>query len=211
MPRLPCVTSPRVPRCPGGAQAVAGRSPGGDKVALADLDPGALARRHGQMIATASLAPSARGAHAHSHDPGMGDPRRHHVFGTECRALDPAPVPHPFQGDHRADRRVGTRNDLGVLTSVNGLGSGAHVIRRPGSPVFSTRFPLSAGSCPSPMAPAAGSPWARAARPCTGPFRTMRAPGVSAASCRWGWSARCCRSPIWWARAGCAPTPISAP
>jgi altronate hydrolase/galactarate dehydratase len=103
------------------------RIPRGHKVALHAVAPGGLLRRYGQIIgaATEAIAP---GAHVHSHNLGMGDHRQDHAFGADCRALPPAPGERSFLGYHRADGQVGTRNYLGILTSVNCSGSVARFI-----------------------------------------------------------------------------------
>lgn len=90
----------------------------GHKVALADIAAGAPVYRYGQMTGAAS-APIAAGGHVHSHNLGMGDHRQDHAFGADCRALAPIDTPRQFMGYHRADGQVGTRNYLGILTSVN--------------------------------------------------------------------------------------------
>lgn len=101
--------------------------PRGHKVALAALAPGAWVVRYGQMIGVAT-APVAAGAHVHSHNLGMGDHRQDHAFGQDVRPLAPATEPRSFLGYHRADGQVGTRNYLGILTSVNCSGSVARFI-----------------------------------------------------------------------------------
>ena len=101
--------------------------PRGHKVALEEIPAGAVVRRYGQIIgaATVDIAP---GDHVHSHNLGMGMHKQDHAFGADCRPLAPAAEPRTFDGYHRADGRVGTRNYLGVLTSVNCSGSVARFI-----------------------------------------------------------------------------------
>lgn len=99
----------------------------GHKIALADLAPGDPVRRYGQLIGVATQAIAA-GEHVHSHNLGMGDHRQDHAFGADCRPLPPATEKRTFQGFHRADGKVGTRNYLGILTSVNCSGSVARFI-----------------------------------------------------------------------------------
>jgi len=103
------------------------RVPRGHKVALVAIPAGAVVRRYGQIIgaATADIAP---GDHVHSHNLGMGAHRQDHAFGADCRPLAPAAESRTFDGYHRAGGRVGTRNYLGVLTSVNCSGSVARFI-----------------------------------------------------------------------------------
>lgn len=71
----------------------------------------------------------AAGEHVHSHNLGIDDTDRDYEFGT-ARTVLPAPSgpPRTFAGYHRASGRVGTRNYVGVLTSVNCLASSATMI-----------------------------------------------------------------------------------
>ena len=101
--------------------------PRGHKVAIRAVEPGAPVRRYGQVIGVAT-APIAPGEHVHTHNLGMGGGPREHRFGTDLRP-PPAPVaPRTFTGFHRGDGRTGTRNYLGVVTSVNCSGSVARFI-----------------------------------------------------------------------------------
>ena len=94
--------------------------PFGHKVALRALDSGHVIHRLGQPIGLAN-APIGAGAHVHLHNMGFEASMAGHAIGTR---LSNAPVRAPatvpgFQGYPRADGRVGTRNYVGVLTSVN--------------------------------------------------------------------------------------------
>lgn len=114
----------QVPECP---VPLAGPVPRGHKVAVAAVAPGAPVIRYGQVIgaATQAIAP---GDHVHSHNLGMGAHGQDYAFATERH---PQPVPDAarhFLGYHRADGAVGTRNYLGILTSVNCSGSVARFI-----------------------------------------------------------------------------------
>ncbi len=108
-----------------GVQA-AGFVPRGHKIALADLRQGALVRRYGQIIGTATEDIPA-GAHVHSHNLGMGPHAADHEIGTDVRPLPPLP-PATFMGYRRPEGRAGTRNYIGILTSVNCSGSVARFI-----------------------------------------------------------------------------------
>ncbi|WP_349371410.1 altronate dehydratase family protein [Salinarimonas sp.] len=101
--------------------------PRGHKVACAPIGEGENAVRYGQVIGAATR-PIEPGAHVHDHNLGMGDNRREHLYATEARPLPPVEAPRTFQGFHREDGKVGTRNYLGVLTSVNCSGSVARFI-----------------------------------------------------------------------------------
>jgi altronate hydrolase len=89
--------------------------PAGHKMATAPLEAGQPILKYGQVIGVATCAIAA-GAHVHSHNLASTAQRR----GAELRP----PVPRQesdrtFMGFRRADGRVGVRNYVGVLTSVN--------------------------------------------------------------------------------------------
>jgi altronate hydrolase/galactarate dehydratase len=112
---------------PGIATPLAGPVARGHKIAAAAIAPGESVLRYGQIIgvATAAIAP---GEHVHSHNLGMGEHDRDYAFSTDLRPLPPVGAPRQFLGYPRADGGVGTRNYLGVLTSVNCSGSVARFI-----------------------------------------------------------------------------------
>ncbi|MDO5657715.1 MAG: altronate dehydratase family protein [Paracoccus sp. (in: a-proteobacteria)] len=101
------------------------RVPRGHKLAASPIKAGAQVIRYGQVIGQAT-ADIAQGAHIHSHNLCMSD------HGTmPAHAASPLPTPDEpafFDGYLRADGQVGTRNYLGVLTSVNCSGSVARFI-----------------------------------------------------------------------------------
>ncbi len=99
----------------------------GHKIALRAIAPGEAVIRYGQTIGAAS-APIAAGAWVHTHNLGMGPHSTDYAFGQDCRALPAAPDLRTFQGYLRPDGKVGTRNYLGILTSVNCSGSVARFI-----------------------------------------------------------------------------------
>jgi altronate dehydratase len=101
--------------------------PRGHKLALNDLAIGDPVRRYGQLIGVATAAIAA-GGHVHSHNLGMGDHRQDYAFGADCSPLPAATGERSFMGFHRSDGKVGTRNYLGILTSVNCSGSVARFI-----------------------------------------------------------------------------------
>lgn len=100
--------------------------PRGHKFARHALAEGAAVRRYGQIIGQASRDVAA-GEHVHVQNLGMSLHALEHEFGADLRALPPQPE-RTFQGYRRADGRAGTRNYLGVLTSVNCSGSVARFI-----------------------------------------------------------------------------------
>ena len=106
--------------------ALPGPVPRGHKIATAPIARGETVIRYGQIIGQATEDIPA-GAHIHSHNLGMGPHSSDYAIGTESRPL-PALEPRSFMGYHRPDGTVGTRNYLGILTSVNCSGSVARFI-----------------------------------------------------------------------------------
>jgi len=103
--------------------------PRGHKVATRDIAEGAAIRKFGQIIgfATRAIAP---GEHVHEHNCAMKDFARDYRFAEAARpeALLPEAERATFQGYRRDGGRVGTRNYLGILTSVNCSASVARFI-----------------------------------------------------------------------------------
>jgi altronate hydrolase len=102
--------------------------PRSHKLALTALSVGQQLHKYGQSIGrvTAAIAP---GDHVHIHNLGMDDTEREHEFGTARTQLAAPSGPTPtFLGYQRADGRVGTRNYVGILTSVNCSATAANLI-----------------------------------------------------------------------------------
>ena len=89
----------------------------GHKIARRAVAAGDVVRRYGQVIGRASVAIAA-GDHVHTHNLAMTDDGRAAEVGVDARPPKPT-TGATFQGIVRPDRRVGTRNYIGVLTSVN--------------------------------------------------------------------------------------------
>jgi altronate hydrolase len=94
--------------------------PAGHKLATVAIASGEAVRKYNQIIGFASrdITP---GEHVHVHNVTMHDFARDYAIGSEVRptAFVPEPERASFQGYVRANGRVGTRNYVGVLTSVN--------------------------------------------------------------------------------------------
>ncbi len=99
----------------------------GHKVAVTPISAGENVVRYGQIIGQATHE-IALGDHVHSQNLGMGDHAQDYAHASEAVAVTPATAERTFNGYHRADGRVGTRNYLGILTSVNCSGSVAKFI-----------------------------------------------------------------------------------
>ncbi|CAG0952566.1 MAG: altronate dehydratase [Rhizobiaceae bacterium] len=96
------------------------RIPRGHKMAVEAIAEGEPVRKYGQVIgvATAAIRP---GDWVHMHNLAMSDFSRDYAFGVDAR---PVAMVAPeelatFQGYRRPGGRVGTRNYIGILTSVN--------------------------------------------------------------------------------------------
>ncbi|MDO8884717.1 UxaA family hydrolase, partial [Pseudotabrizicola sp.] len=99
----------------------------GHKLANRAIQTGENIRRYGQIIGAATQDIAA-GAHVHVHNIAMSDHAQDYAFASEAKPLPPATEDRTFQGFRRPDGRAGTRNYLGVLTSVNCSGSVARFI-----------------------------------------------------------------------------------
>ena len=97
---------------------VAERIPAGHKLALREIPQGEPIRKYNQIIGFASQSILA-GTHVHSHNTEMRPFERDYAFGVDKKEDDPVATPATFAGYLRADGRVGTRNYLAVLSSVN--------------------------------------------------------------------------------------------
>ncbi|MDB5622744.1 MAG: altronate dehydratase [Devosia sp.] len=100
------------------------RVPKGHKFAIRPIRAGEAVTKFGQIIGFAKDAIAA-GDWVHEHNCGMGggDGTLHHDYAFAQGAVAPQMVPvnerATFQGFRRANGRVGTRNYIGILTSVN--------------------------------------------------------------------------------------------
>jgi altronate dehydratase len=101
--------------------------PRGHKIAVSPIAPGQNVIRYGQIIGAATQ-PIQPGEHIHTHNLGMGAHDTDYAFGTDIRPLPLVTETRSFNGYRRADGQVGTRNYLGVITSVNCSGSVARFI-----------------------------------------------------------------------------------
>jgi altronate hydrolase len=105
---------------PGEGVATRQPVPAGHKVATRPIAAGAPVRKYNQIIgfATSDIAP---GEHVHVHNVGMQDFERDYAFGADLRptAYVPEAERASFQGFLRPSGRVGTRNFIGVLSTVN--------------------------------------------------------------------------------------------
>ncbi len=97
-----------------------GLVPSGHKIATRPIRKGDQIRKYAQFIGLASqdIAP---GEHVHTHNVAFRNTEASYEFGTDLRPVDPVPEAQAdrFMGYRRANGRVGTRNYIAVVTSVN--------------------------------------------------------------------------------------------
>jgi altronate hydrolase len=105
---------------PGSAIRLHGPIPGGHKIALRPIPAGGAVRRYGQAIGLAARAIQP-GEHVHTHNLGLGDVDRQPSLAQDMqpRPVVPEGEQCTFLGYRRADGRVGTRNYIAVLSTVN--------------------------------------------------------------------------------------------
>jgi altronate hydrolase len=108
---------------------LAKRVPRGHKLANRPIALGEPVRKFGQIIGFAT-APIAPGEWVHEHNLAMRDFERDYHFAEDAKdeALLPAGERATFQGYRRAGGKAGTRNYIGILTSVNCSASAARFI-----------------------------------------------------------------------------------
>jgi altronate hydrolase len=94
--------------------------PSGHKIALRDIAAGEPVRRYGQIIGFATQRIGV-GHHVHVQNLAVGDFARDYAFCEDARpvTLIPESQRRTFMGYQRADGRVGTRNYIAILSSVN--------------------------------------------------------------------------------------------
>jgi altronate hydrolase len=92
--------------------------PPGHKLAARAIKMGEPVRRYNQIIGFA-LADIGPGQHVHSHNLGMGEFERDHGVGQSAQTTPLVDHPATFMGYKRPNGKVGTRNYIAVIASVN--------------------------------------------------------------------------------------------
>ena len=109
--------------------AAAARIPAGHKIATRPIAKGEPVRKYDQIIGFASqdIQP---GEHVHVHNVEMHDFARDYAFGSEAKptAFVPEDQRASFDGFLRANGKVGTRNFIGVLSTVNCSATVCHYV-----------------------------------------------------------------------------------
>lgn len=95
--------------------------PSGHKIARTSISAGAAVLKFGQFIGTATQDIGS-GAHVHTHNCAFENPDQAYEIGADlavAKAAIPDTVPLTFQGYARDDGRVGTRNFIALIATVN--------------------------------------------------------------------------------------------
>jgi len=101
----------------------------GHKVALRPIAVGEEVLKYGQVIGVAKQ-PIAAGDHVHLHNVAMQEAAAGHGVAAEgkLKPLLPPAQRRSFRGYQRPDGQIGTRNYIGILTSVNCSATVSHAI-----------------------------------------------------------------------------------
>ena len=116
--------------------------PRGHKIALHDIAAGDPVRKYAQIIGYASKQ-IVEGEHVHLHNLEFRSSSPEHTFCTDRRDAGVLPVEEraTFEGYVRGDGRVGTRNFIAVITSVNCSATAGHRIAEHFTPETFAGYP----------------------------------------------------------------------
>jgi len=116
--------------------------PAGHKLATSVIEARGAIHKYGQVIgfATCTIKP---GEHVHTHNLVVKDFGRKYAFGKDTRPTElvPEDMRPSFEGIIRADGKVGTRNYIGVLSTVNCSASVCHAIANAFGPEMLSMYP----------------------------------------------------------------------
>ncbi len=101
--------------------------PRGHKMATEDIARGAPVRKYAQIIGYAH-EDIPKGAHVHEHNLDFRAVDQEYEFSTNLRPVAPAEKQDTFMGYRRPTGKVGTRNHIAIITSVNCSATAAHKI-----------------------------------------------------------------------------------
>jgi len=99
----------------------------GHKIAVRAIKENEYVYRYGQIIGRATGDVGA-GQHVHTHNLGMSAHAEDYEFSSRSSPLDEVAKVRSFDGFRRQDGKVGTRNYVGLITTVNCSGSAAKFI-----------------------------------------------------------------------------------
>jgi len=105
--------------------------PSGHKIALTEIASVEEIIKYGRVIGLATQDIQ-RGDHVHVHNVAMAQFQRSQTYGSKAQETNFVPMPEraTFQGYRRADGKVGTRNYVGIVNSVNFSASAAKHLAR---------------------------------------------------------------------------------
>ena len=94
--------------------------PVGHKIATKIIEEGEDIVKYDNIIGTAKKKINI-GEHVHVHNTGMSDKRKDYEFSLGCKKTDLIPLDQQasFMGYRRSNGKVGTRNFIGIISSVN--------------------------------------------------------------------------------------------
>lgn len=112
------------------------------KLALRDIAQGQPVIRYGSIIGFATQDIAA-GTHVHTHNLAVGTLHQHYEYGSESRPVEtvPAGQRRTFLGYKRPDGRVGTRNYLAIISSVNCSASTVRAMQKRFGPEILRHYP----------------------------------------------------------------------
>ncbi|MDV7271583.1 altronate dehydratase family protein [Thioclava sp. A2] len=114
--------------------------PRGHKIATRSIAKGEAVLKYAQIIGYAA-EDIAAGEHVHTHNLEFRNVDAEYEFSTNLRPVTPVDVPDTFMGYRRATGRVGTRNYIAVLTSVNCSATAARMIAQHFTPEILADYP----------------------------------------------------------------------
>ena len=114
--------------------------PSGHKVATLAMKAGEPVRKYAQLIGYA-LVDIEAGDHVHTHNVEFRNTDTEYEFSTDLRPVAPAKTRDTFMGYRRENGRVGTRNYIAIVTSVNCSATAARMIADHFTPERLAQFP----------------------------------------------------------------------
>ena len=123
-----------------GAEGAIELIPRGHKIALEPIPRGAPVRKYAQLIGYAGQD-IAQGAHVHTQNLEFRNVDQTYEFSTNLRPATEPGQQDTFQGYRRENGKVGTRNFIAVLTSVNCSATAARMIASHFTPELLAPYP----------------------------------------------------------------------
>ena len=114
--------------------------PSGHKIATAAIAKGDPVRKYAQLIGYAATDIKA-GDHVHTQNVEFRNTDMAYEFSTDLRYVVPATTQDSFMGFRRENGRVGTRNYIAIVTSVNCSATAARMIADHFTPDILSQFP----------------------------------------------------------------------